>query len=377
MLRAEIEKTPPERRQITALVGFLRGSAESDPDFYNSTLDALIHDPILGKWFPIFQTASTIDQQGVERLKKALESGHADIETFQHLAWGRAHEPISDNKLASLLKMILAKEGGLNVVLEILQMRVHGTKQETSTCSGDLIAVARDALLAYTFNKEQTDNQDHTLSEIVELSLVGEDGATAAKEIVKHLAQAIDDQRVYVFNCTELLNSIARTQPEIFLDGFLSDGQIEDIRQGRRFWSGLERQENPINQIREDVLVTWCEKDSAVRYPLLASAMEAFKKSDKTGRLEWKPIVYIILERAPELAAVLEHLGDAIRPMSWTGSRADVLEARTVLFAELEEHDDAEVCAWAASQGFRLKEMIRVEREQETRSSRERNESFE
>lgn len=377
MLRAEIERTPPERREITALVGFLTASAESAPGFCNSTLDALIDDPILGKWFPIFQKASAIDKQGVERLKKALESGHADIETFQHLAWGRAHEPISDNELASLLKMILAKEGGLNVVLEILQMRVHGNKQETSACSGDLIAVARDTLLAYTFNKERTDNQDHTLSEIVELSLVGEDGANAAKEIVKHLAQAIEDQRVYVFNCTELLNSIARTQPEIFLDGFLSDGQIEDIRQGSRFWSGLERQENPINQIRDDVLVTWCEKDSAVRYPLLASSIEAFKKSDKTGRLEWKPIVYIILERAPELTAVLEHLGDAIRPMSWTGSRADVLETRTVLFAELEEHDNAEVRAWATSQSLRLKEMIRVEREQEGRSTRERNESFE
>ena len=86
ILRAEIEKTSPEKRKISVLLGFLSASAESDPSFYNSILDTLVRDDVLGQWFPIFQTISTIDQRGVERLHEALDLGKAQIHTFKDLA---------------------------------------------------------------------------------------------------------------------------------------------------------------------------------------------------------------------------------------------------------------------------------------------------
>ena len=84
-------------------MGFLSSCAESDPVFYNSTLDNLISDDLLGEWFPVFQTTSTIDERGVERLRKALILSKAKIDNFRHLAWG-THESISDDDLADLLR---------------------------------------------------------------------------------------------------------------------------------------------------------------------------------------------------------------------------------------------------------------------------------
>ena len=86
ILCAQLEKTPSEKRQINVFLGFLSSCAENDPAFYNSTLDNLISDDLLGEWLPIFQTTSTIDKRGVERLHEALYTGKAKIHTFQYLA---------------------------------------------------------------------------------------------------------------------------------------------------------------------------------------------------------------------------------------------------------------------------------------------------
>ena len=100
-----------------------------------------------------FQTTSTIDQRGVERLHEALDLGKAQIHTFQNLAWGRAHESINDDELAGLLKKILSKEGGIGVAIEILKMRFHGRNKESPQFSDSLIAVGQDVLSMFTFDE--------------------------------------------------------------------------------------------------------------------------------------------------------------------------------------------------------------------------------
>ena len=100
-------------------------------------------------------------------------------------------------------------------------------------------------------------------------------------------------------------------------------------------------------------------------------------KSAQTGELEWKPVVYAIFERAPDLDPILEHLADAIMPRSWNGSRADILLSRAGLFQELYKHDNAKIRAWAKAQYSALQETIQKEREWEEQRARKRDERFE
>ena len=157
ILRVEIERTSPENRNISVLLGFLSASAGSDPSFYNSILDSLVSDDVLGRWFPIFQTISTIDQRGVERLHEALDLGKAQIHTFSDLAFGGARESINDDQLAGLLKKILSKEEGIDVAIEILQMRLYGRNDKSPKVSDSLIAVGRDVLSMYRLTKNRRD----------------------------------------------------------------------------------------------------------------------------------------------------------------------------------------------------------------------------
>ena len=379
MLRAEIERTPQEKRQISVFFGFLSSSAESDPSFYNSTLDALIRDDVLGQWFPIFQTTSTIDQRGVERLHEALDLGKAQIHTFQYLAWGRAHESISDDELARLLKKILSKEEGTEVTIEILQMRFHRRNEKSPKISNSLSAVARDVLSMHTFDEKlrRQDNHDDDLAEITRICLNGKDGIPAATQVVQKVAKAIVEQRVYAFDYPRLLDSLAQAQPIVFMDVFLGNNTVDNNRVSRMFSHDLVRCGNPLNQIPDGELLSWCEKESAVRYPIVASAIQPFTQSAETGKLEWKRVVYAIFERAPDLDAILEHLADAIWPKSWSGSLADILLSRAVLFQELYQYDNAKIRAWAKGQYSDLQESIRKQREWEEQRDRELDERFE
>jgi len=379
ILYTQFEKTPSEKREIGVLLGFLTSCAESDPAFYNSTLDNLISDNLLGELFPIFQTTSTIDQRGVERLREALDVGKAKIDTFRYLASGRVHESISDDDLAYLLEKMLSKEEGIGVVLEILTMRFYGPKEEFAEYSVSLIEVARDVLSMYSFpeKRERHNNLDYELTQIARICLIDQEGINAATQICRHLAEAIADNRIYNFEYPDLLSSLARTHPFLFLDVFLGNDRIEDYQRKRMFADDFERHNNPLNQISGDDLISWCDNDPEDRYPLIASAIQALSESEETGGLAWKPIVYSIFEKAPDLGIVLEHLADVIMPMSWSGSLADILQERSVLFQSLYQHHNAEIRAWARNRYSALQERIKKEREWDERHNRERNESFE
>lgn len=379
ILCTQLEKTPSEKRQVGVFLGFLSSCAESDPAFYNSTLDTLINDDLLGEWFPIFQTTSIIDQRGIERLHDALDTGKAKIHTYQNLAWGRVHESISDADLADLLKEILTKEEGIGVVLEILKMRFHRTDEESPEYSGSLIAVARDVLSMYPFPAERGrhNNQDYHLAQIARICLNGHEGISAATEICQHIAEAITDNRIHAFDYPDLLNILARTQPFVFLNVFIGNDGIKGYQRRRMFADDFERHSNPLNQISDDDLLSWCDNDPKKRYPIITSAIQAYSESAETSGLGWEPIIYSIFEKAPDLGVVLEHLADAIRPTGWTGSLANILQKRSVLFQSLYQHDNAEIRAWARGQYSALQETIKRERECEERHNRERNEIFE
>jgi hypothetical protein len=377
MLRAEIGKTLPEKRQIDVLVGFFAEAAQTDPSFYNSTLDSLVNDSVLGEWFPIFQTVSTIDRRGVERLHEALDVERAQIYTFRYLAWGRAHESINDDELAKLLRKILSKKDGFGVAMEILQMRFHGL-DKSSKPSISLIQAAQNVLLSYSFDQrlKGQDNRDGDLAELADICLSGEDGITAATHVAQKLARAIMEQRVYGFDYPSLLENLARAQPKVFLDVFCAASNLENIQLKGIYSLGLLHG-SPLNQIPDNELLIWCEQDPTVRYPIAASLIDPFTQSAESGKLKWKPVVYAILERAPDLDDILDHLAHAIWPKSWSDSRADILLNRAVLFQELYEHENAKIRAWAKAQYSDLQESIRKEREREERRNRERNERFE
>jgi len=379
MLCDQLKKTAPEKRESNVFLGFLSSCSASDPDFYNLALDSSISDKALGEWFPLFQTVAIIDEKGVERLHKALDNGSASIRQYQYLAWGRAHESISDDDLANLLKKMLSKENGIETVIEILKMRFFGSEKEAVKYSSKLIALGREALLAYAFPDEHSHNNDmdYGLAQIASVCLGGKESIDATVELCQNLAKATRDYSIYAYDYPDLLNALAKIQPFVFLDEFLGNDVIKDYHRLRLFRQDFERN-NPLNNIPDEDLLSWCDQNEEDRYSLIASAIQPFSQSGESKELVWRSIVFSILDRAPDVVAVLEEIVDAIMPNGWSGSLADILEKRSVLFQSLCQHSNPEVSSWAKDKYSAFQETIERERESEKKERiRRPDETFE
>lgn len=376
MLYEQIEKTPPEKRQIAVMLGFLSSCATRDPDLYHSILNSLIEDKLLGQWFPYFQMTSNIDKRGIERLHMALDEGYADIYSFKRLAWGRRHEEIGDDDLATLMQKILTKDGGVRVVIDILNTRFLKEKGKPVTHSQKLIAVSREVLLQYDYEEKQSrnDHPDYRLAQIAGVALRGQKGVQSATELCQLLAKGFQEYRIYSFEYPQLLGRLAQTQPYIFLDTFI--GGDEYIFR-RRTFGDLERVDSPVNQIPESIIIDWCERVPETRYPSIVSSMQMYLKPKDSEELCWHPILPTIFAQSPNLQAVLSQLENEIYPMSWSGSRADAMAKRFTLFIKLSEHPNSEIRDWAIIQHQKLQHAIQAERERELKENRERFERFE
>ena len=144
-----------------------------------------------------------------------------------------------------------------------------------------------------------------------------------------------------------------------------------------RGFDDLERLDNPVNQIPENILIDWCEQDPTIRYQLIVSAMQLYMKAKDSEELTWLPILSTIFDNAPDIQPILATLESKIHPMSWSGSRADAMAKRLSLFTNLSEHPNSVIRHWSAEQYQKLQLAVQKEREYETRVNRERFERFE
>jgi len=379
VLRSQFEKSDHEKRHIGVLLGYLSGMAETDPELYNSTLDGLIEDELLGEWFPDFQATAKIDKKGVERLNKALDIGNAKVENFHTLAYGENHDPISDNDLSELLKNILSKDGGMSVTIEILKMRFFRPKDETPEYSEKLLEVGRNILSRYAFSKDYGRNNglDYGLAQIAKVCLTGEKGINAAKEMCNHFVKIIIEDSIFIPDHPQLFGTIASSQPFVLLDTFLGDDKIMDYKRRRIFNVTNKNRANPLNHITDGDMISWCEIDPGKRYEIISTAIQGFKKPDEKGNLEWRPIVKSIFENAPDLGVVLDNITATFIPSSWSGSRADIMQKRSELLKKWFHHENEEIRSLAKNKYTEFQKFIRNEREREEKWQDRTHESFE
>jgi hypothetical protein len=380
ILYDQLKKTDPEKRQIIVLVGYLSSSAESAPEFYNSTLDSLINDEYLGKWFPYFQADSIIDQRGVERLHEALDTGHAGVDAFRDLAWGRRHESISDNDLADLLVKLQKRENGINVAIDILGMRFHETKEKQIQHSRKLIETACSLLEQYPFTRGNylQNNVGYELAQIAKVCFSNEFGAKYIVSTCEHLAKLTTDYRISSIEYTDLFSSIAHIKPFVFLDIFLENKRnIGNYKPHLVFRDSFDERDLFIDQIVDDVLISWCEVDPETRYPLLASVTNLFVISKETNKIGLNRTVPILFAKAPNLTMILQYLSNSASPMSWSGSLAELLSQRAELLKDLYEHENEEIKTWAQELSSILQNNAKDAYEDEEKRNRLYNERFE
>ncbi|GBD48126.1 hypothetical protein [Methylopila sp. Yamaguchi] len=363
---------PPEHRNVQVLRGFLAEVWEQDRGLAQDLLDVASDQMILIPFVPLLHSAVEIDARGVERLKQALNSDQVPVWMYGNLALGRTTDQVGGGELRDLLLLIADKPEGFEVALNILYMRLYSDRSAQRQHEPELLEAGRDLLGRIRFRRG---NQlaARELAAVVRACLAGPEAAPLATEITGRLKRAVAAYETYSFDNSDLLRALLAVQPTTVLDA-LFEGDDQEHRAGADVFN---RRSNAADEIPCDELITWCNQDRQGRYTLAASFVAFAHRAEESGPTVWSEQAKALLAHAPDPGSVLAVFVERFRPMSWSGSRAALMEANACLLDNLETVVSASLMPIVADAKARLAREVARARERETAEDRERDERFE
>jgi hypothetical protein len=371
-----LEEIALEQRDIQLLRGFLVELWEQDRDLTQSLLDSALDHPALLALLPVLHSAVELDERGVERLKRALSAGQVPVWMYRHLAFGRTTDHLAGCTLKDLLLLIAEVPDGFDVALEILSMRLYSDRSAERGHEPELLEAGRELLQRITFQKSNQSG-DYNLASVAKACLTGPDASPIAAEVARQLRQAVATYETYSFNNDDLLKALLEVQPVAVLDA-LFEGNEVDQQAGVRVFEHLdEHRGNPAGAISCEALMAWCEGVRDRRYPLAASIITFARRPEASDPQVWSEQAKALLASAPDPRSVLAVFIERFRPMSWSGSRAALMEANARLLDNLESNASFDLIPFVTEAKAKLAQEVARERLWETQQDRARDERFE
>jgi hypothetical protein len=379
-LVSELGRLPAERRNVQVLRGVLAGLWErggvTDRPLVRTFLEAALEQPILAASLPALETAIEFDDAGVDRVMRGLARGLFDAEMCRTLAWGRTTDNLTVSKFTGLFLMIAELPGGFGVALEVLAMRLHRDRGAKRDHDPEILRAGRSLLCKVAFGRHAERN-DFELGVAVRACVAGPEGAAAAAEIARRLRVAVATYETSGFDNDDLVAALLEHHPGPVLDALFSGGE-EDRSNGRRVFDFLEAHaKNPADAIPTSALISWCDTDPELRYPLAASIVTFASSSGETGSLAWSEQASALFARETTSMRVLAEFVKRFKPMTWGGSRAAIMEAHGRLLDVVHTIAPESIASLVDQARLRLAEEIAMERRSEAEQDRSRDERFE
>jgi hypothetical protein len=373
---AEFGRSDPLQRSSQLLRGFLQGLWELDRGQADELLDSAVDCPILQNELPALQTAVTLDERGVERLARVLRSTLVPVWQFKYLALGRATDHLSGRQLKSLLSLLAETPDGLDVALEIFDMRLHSDRSAQRALDSGLIDIGRHLVGRVTFEK-MTANDDHRLAGIVEACLAGSGGERTASSVAERLRSAVEVGHTHWFSNQDVVHALLKLHPQVVLDELIGGEDLARLRGSLGFDSSASYRGNPIDVVSCAELLAWCEKEPARRWLLAASVITFAHREAEGGPKGWTEQAILLLAKASDPQRVLDIFIRRFSPMTWGGSRAALIEENARLLDSVEPHVPPGLMPFVTAAKTLLAQEVAYERRRETERDRAQDERFE
>lgn len=368
---------PEPRRRPTFLHGFLHGTQLRAPREADDLLDRALADPRLHAYFVNFQIFVGTDGLAFDRLMSALDFETVPLGSYQSLAGGRAHEGLSDEQVRELSRKILTKTGGVAVVTMLVGMRIFGARSEKKAIGETLKAAGRDLLEHLDFGA-QAQEPDHLLGEVVSASLDAPEHEEMARSLCVKIVESVKAYQLRSWNIGDLITALMEVSPIAALDTFVEGGEPDEDFDPRFLFRDIrENKACPLHVIAENVWTDWANQKPEPRFSRLAAVVKFADADDDEAGTVWSPTAEKIIDAAPAPTDVLNVFLSRFSPMSWSGSRADIMASRVRLMETLLIHKRPDVVRWAEENLPRFKLLVENERGHEAQRDRGRDERFE
>lgn len=364
---------PEEKRNVIALGGYLAEFAKADPAAADGMLEAALGEPALRTRLPFLQSRTSLDANGLDRLRRLAESGDAEGWTFGDLASG-VIDGVDPEALVALLRAVEPLERGTEIAIDALHFRLHYAKEAGPPLPPALLEYGREILLGFRIGP-QRQMRDHRLGELAESCFAGAEQKSNATAFCQRFLAAVRSYEIYTFDSHSLIEALLKVQPIAALDALI-DPPGEDVDQadaGDDMFDASVGRASPLDVVDTATLIAWADVASARRYPRLGRSMSVFE-TEPLGDVKGLSAPFLtVLTHAPDKAAFLGNPYRLVHPSGWSGSLAANLAHRKSVLAGLSDMGDAVVDAWLDETNRAIDRWIAAERDRE----HDQEESFE
>lgn len=359
---------PSRTRQTGVLSGFIQQLDISNSAVADEIRAECRGIPALRREYGIFLARGVMPTQELEHVIEIAGEPETSAWHFSDVSW-REERELSDEDRVRLLRTILAKSGGPEQVVDALTMLRHVERNTRDCWPENLREVGFDAIVAIIGAEKLKLAKDWRA---LSACLRGDDGCGASR-----VMEAIVDRaaRRYgsIFDSERALATLAEQAPEVFLSHvFLDEADAPSIR-----FQDCRRL-GPLSHVPTETLIEWCRQNPD-RWTKVAMQLSPFLRgTDYDYETEQiSALASAFLEAAPRPEDVLEAYLKNITPMSWSGSRAAIMERRLAIIESLQDHPAPEVGHTISRLAPDIRARIDRIRQAEQEENRERDQRFE
>lgn len=375
----QIEKQPDANKDFGVIGGFIEEVDSVDPSLAQKFLDHCAQHPELRQVLVGLHPWGKFTVNDLDRCMKHLDD--PDIRPFMYepILWRDQYANLPRVRLLDLAKRLLNKVNGDDVILDALSMKLHGKDESTDTLSADFRLLGLTAAIQRIKNSDrgQRGTNDFYMERVIEAALRFDGNEVKKIEWLDAIFNLIDESYGYVFEFEKTIATTVALMPELFLNCIFEC--TEEQQQRRKFFirrGGLRR--SPLADVSTSVLIAWCRarNDPSV-WAAIAAGVTLWSKNDEQNVLTIHEAAIELLEASPEPLTVLESFAEQITPSSWTGSLANIMQARARAISALSKHARPDIAEAAKTVGEKMSQWVARQKEREQREDSEREQRFE
>jgi hypothetical protein len=375
----QIEKQPDVNKDFGVIGGFIEEVDSVDPSLAQEFLDQCVQHPELRQVLVGLHSWGKFKVNDLDRCMKHLDDPDILPFMYEPILWREQYANLPRIRVLDLAERLLSKASGDNVILHALSMRLHGKDKAADTLGADfrLIGLAAAILRIKNSDRGQRGTIDFYMERVIDAALRFDGNEAKKIEWLNTIFSVVDEHYGYMFDFDKTIETTVSLMPGAFLNRIFEG--TEEQQQRRLFFihrGGLRSY--PLAQINTSVLIAWCRarNDPSV-WPAIAGGVTLWSKKGEEGVLTLHEAAIELLEASPAPLAVLESFAKRITPSSWTGSLANIMQARSRAIDTLSKHERPDIAETAKIVCGKMSQWVERQKEREQRDDSEREQRFE
>lgn len=373
----QIEKQPDVNKDFGVIVGFIDEVDSVDPALAQDLLDQCAEHPALRLVLVVLHPLRRFTVNDLDRCLKHLDDPDIRPLMYGPILWREQYAHLPNSRVLNLAERLLNKVGGDDAILEALSMRLHDKDKSIDTLGADFRRIGLAAAIQRFKNSDRDQIIDYHMECVIDAALRFDGNDEKKIEWLDTIFSVVDKHYGYVFGFEKTIATTAALMTGPFLSRIFEG--TEEQQQGRHFFiSGCGLRRSSLANINTSVLIAWCcVKNDPRVWSAIASGVTLWAKDDEQNGATLHEAALELLEAAPEPIIVLKSFAERITPSSWSGSLANIMQAKASAISKLLKHERTDISDAARVVCEKMIQQVERQKEREQREDSEREQRFE